>query len=353
MATSCSPNSVDKISCFNNDALINIANNYNKKYPKNKITIPNKLDGTNREIFWKELNNKINKVTECETENCWLKLDFIDSKLHKNFKPKYPDEWLKNKNAWLSTYDINNVLEQYEKNNNYKYIGAVPIDFDKKLSIGLCVVNELCNINIKSLYLAGIRYLGAVFNLDPHDQPGSHWVSLFINLFNGGIYYFDSYGNKPPQEVNNLMEKVRLMANDLLRKNIISMDYFSDEHAIKTNFEIISDYEIKINTDRHINNNLPIFIDNELIHIENIIPISSGQVLKLKEKIEKKEGKLIQYAFHKFFNNIRFQYEGSECGVYSIYFQIELLKGNPFTEIISNIIDDSTINKQRDIYYRS
>ena len=243
-------------------------------------------------------------------------------------------------------------MEQYEKNNNYKYIGAVPIDFDKKLSIGLCVVNELCNINIKRLYLAGIRYVGAVFNLDPHDQPGSHWVSLFINLFNGGIYYFDSYGNKPPQEVNNLMEKVRIMANDLLKKNIISMDNFSDEHAIKTNYEMISDYEIKIKTDRHINNNLPIFIDSELIHIENIIPISSGQVLKLKTKIQKK-GELKQYAFHKFFNNIRFQYEGSECGVYSIYFQIELLKGKQFTEIISNIIDDSTINKQRDIYYRS
>ena len=61
MTTSCSPNSLDKISCFNNDALINIANNYNKKYPKNKISIPNKLDRTNREVFWKELNNKIIK----------------------------------------------------------------------------------------------------------------------------------------------------------------------------------------------------------------------------------------------------------------------------------------------------
>ena len=352
MDTLCSPNSIDKISCFNNDSLINIANNYNKKYSQDKIIIPNKLDVTNREIFWKELNNKINKMTDCETEDCWLKLDFIDNKFNDNFKPRYPDEWLNNKNTWLSTYDINNVLEQYEKNNNYKYIGAVPIDFDSKLSIGLCVVNELCNINIKNLYLRGIRYIGAVFNLDPHDQPGSHWVSLFINLFNGGIYYFDSYGTKPPKEVVDLMEKVRIMSNDLLKKKIISIDYFSDEHAIKTDFETIGDYEIKIKTDRHINNDLQIFIDNKPISVENIIPISSGQVIKLKEKVGKRKGKLIQYAFHKFFNNIRFQYEGSECGVYSIYFQIELLKGKRFTEIISNIVDDSTINKQRNIYYR-
>ena len=348
----CSPNSSDKISCFDNEALYNIANRFNKQYPTHKIDMPKELDDIEREDFWRRLNIKINQATGCSTEECWLKQDFVDSEYEDNFKPKYPNEWLNNKNTWLSTYDINNVLKQYEKNNYYKYIGAIPIDFDKKLAIGMCVVNELCNLNLKRLYLSGIRYIGAVFNLDKHDQPGSHWVSLFINLINGGIYYFDSYGSSPPKEVIILMERIRVMGNELLKKNIIHLDFFTDEHAIQEKYSSISDREIVVNTKLHINSSTDIFLDNKLVGVENIVPISTGYVIKLKNKVENDSGLFKQVAFHKFYNNIRFQYKGSECGVYSIYFQIESLKGKKFKEILDNIVDDDTINKQREVYYR-
>ena len=36
---------------------------------------------------------------------------------------------------------------------DFHYIGAVPIDFDKELVIGMCVVDELCGLNLKKLYL--------------------------------------------------------------------------------------------------------------------------------------------------------------------------------------------------------
>ena len=349
----CSPNTSDKISCFDNESLYNIANRFNKQYPGHQIEIPKKIDDTNREDFWRQLNVKINKATGCSTEKCWLKKDFVDPKYEENFKPKYPEEWLNNKNAWLSTYDINNVLKQYEKNSNYKYIGAIPIDFDKKLAIGMCVVNEMCNLNLKNLYLSGIRYIGAVFNLDAHDQPGSHWVSLFINLTNGGIYYFDSYGSVPPKEVIVLMERVRSMGNELLKQNIIALDFFTDEHAVQEKYSYVSDREIMVNTKIHINSSTNIYLDDKLVDIENIVPISTGYVIKLKNKVENNVGILKQFSFHKLYNNIRFQYKGSECGVYSIYFQIESLKGKTFNEILDNIVDDDTINKQRDIYYRT
>ena len=81
------------------------------------------------------------------------------------------------------------------------------MDFVTKLSMGICVVDELCKLNLRKTYLSGIRKLGVVFNLDPHNKPGSHWISLYVDMHNGGIYYFDSYAKPPTQEVQDLMEK--------------------------------------------------------------------------------------------------------------------------------------------------
>lgn len=35
-----------------------------------------------------------------------------------------------------------------------------------------------------------------VVNLSPHDEPGTHWVALYISEC-GYAYYFDSFGMKP------------------------------------------------------------------------------------------------------------------------------------------------------------
>ena len=60
-----------------------------------------------------------------------------------------------------------------------------------------------------------------MFNLDPHDKPGSHWVSFYGNFKTGKLYYFDSYGFKPPKEVKQLVE--RLIEQG--KKNNIKIDY--------------------------------------------------------------------------------------------------------------------------------
>ena len=66
--------------------------------------------------------------------------------------------------------------------------------------------------------------MGIVFNLDPHDKPGSHWVSMYVDLNNGGIYYFDSYGYKPLKEILfNLNKKLYwLLPVTSNSKNIIT-----------------------------------------------------------------------------------------------------------------------------------
>jgi Ulp1 family protease len=47
-----------------------------------------------------------------------------------------------------------------------------------------------------------------VFNTDPHDKPGKHWISLFINIRNETITYFDSAAKPTPREINVFIDRV-------------------------------------------------------------------------------------------------------------------------------------------------
>ena len=205
----CSPsNQNNKFSCFSKASLIKIINSWNQNNPKNKIKYSNK---SSIRILWKKIDNKFNK--KCSTEACWLTLSevkYLDEDVKNTFRPKMPEKWKKNKNEWLTTIDIQNVLKQYQyKYSDFIFIGAVPIDFDKKVGFGQCVVNELCNINIPKLIKKGKTKIAVVFNLDPHDKPGSHWVALYCDFNINKILFFDSYGSDPPNEVKVLMDRLK------------------------------------------------------------------------------------------------------------------------------------------------
>ena len=368
----CSPNnSRNKYSCLANKLLIKAAKKYNLKY-KDKIKIPNKITKENKKKFWETLKMKINKVTNCQEEYCWInsnKTDiFREQEFVKSFRPKKPNEWNSNKNTWLSTSDIDNVLKQYvESNPEFYYAGAVPIDFDSQhsLLIGNCVSNELCKINVKDLYLSGIRKIGAVFNLDKHTDPGSHWVSMFIDLNSGGIYYFDSYAKPPPQQVKNLMERVRKMGNELIYQNIIDINKMNNEHTTKIKYTKIDNKRSLISNKANLKPDTPTYIKasgknsskKDLFNVKFNKSLNGGldgkNIILMDRDIKcKNKGILVQKGFKLYYNNIRFQYGGSECGVYSIHFQTELLKGKSFYKVIKNIISDDEINKQRNFYYR-
>lgn len=223
----CSPNAEFKDnSCFSKNSLVKIAENIERK---KKVKI-NK--GLNKKELWKLIKKYLSDHCDEKTEVCWithpvmedmLKIEDTlytddqdnlgtekDKILNHTFKPPKP----KGKYSWLSTIDIEKVMNQYEKIKwrndeqfNFSFIGPVPIDFDYKDSLGRCVSDELCNLNIKSLLSKGIKYIGIVFNLDPHYKPGIHWVSMFIDLIDQKIEYFDSFGVAPPNEVNILVNR--------------------------------------------------------------------------------------------------------------------------------------------------
>lgn len=53
------------------------------------------------------------------------------------------------------------------------------------------------------------------------------------------------------------------------------------------------------------------------------------------------------------YNKIRHQYENSECGVYSINFILELLKGKDFDELCNTKLKDREVNKLRKKIFRN
>lgn len=222
----------DSSSCIQLPTLIKLVEAYNIEND-NKITMYNNFETLNpskyKKYLLKELNKRLN--TTCSTQKCWLKQDFIKHlneatkiELQKyTFKPDGP----KGQFEWLNTINIEEVMKQYEKKfSDFKFLGAVPIDFDELPMLGIK------DLDFNKLISKNIYKLGVVFNLDKHDQSGSHWVSLFSNLKQGLIYFYDSYGIKPPQEVRSFMRRIYRYCNlelKLDKKNIIS-DYNKIRH---------------------------------------------------------------------------------------------------------------------------
>jgi hypothetical protein len=154
-----------------------------------------------------------------------------DSKLKKelmdSFAPESPEDWKKNPNEWLSSVDIMQVMRQYE--NKYKcfdFMGPSPIDFDAIELHGKCVWEELCHFNLAQQIKNGKTKIGIIFNTDPHYKGGSHWISLFINIKKGNILFFDSAGDKIPDQIMKFVNNVTEQGQSLNSK----IDFKFDEN---------------------------------------------------------------------------------------------------------------------------
>ena len=266
----CSPavknKTVNSSTCYTPDVLIKIKDAYNKSHSKDEY-----IPWSNPQEIWITLNKRL---VNCSKEDCWLST-IKDKTLAQELKdvifaPEHPPEWLKNPNEWLTDLDISNVMKQYEKTySNFKFIGPSPIDFDSRVKRELlpwadagnsndeiCVWEELCHLNVAKLLKRGITQLGMVFNLDRYDEPGSHWVSLYVSLgehektkntkTSGGtsntliqwphdaqpdttggtkkkdaeiegpfLFYFDSTGREAPAEIKTLIKRIETQCHNL------------------------------------------------------------------------------------------------------------------------------------------
>lgn len=200
-------------SCLTSEALIVLKNTFNKHNPNKKI------ETTEPKEIW---NHLYQKIPECDKETCWLNSipdKRIEHKLKKElFTPFQPSDWKQNKNAWLSNFDIEAVLKQYQQTYSPKFIslGPTPIDFDTKKTNGQCVWNELCQLSLPTQYNKGVRKIGIIYNLDTHHGSGTHWVSMFIELPDEDdknnkpfIFYFNSTSQRMPKEIKRFIQRIQ------------------------------------------------------------------------------------------------------------------------------------------------
>jgi hypothetical protein len=208
MLTYCSPSKKqhDYIStCFNSEELISLVQAYNNYIKQNELCYykkcikPLPIDIRNDDMYlYEELKKRLSIF--CKSEFCWTNLDFIknisDKKLKRSilyytFKPKP----LSSKTAWLSNFDINDIMNQYEDlyKSEFKFLGAQPSDFSKIVKI---------NWNNLKKY----KYVGIIFNTDIHSKPGQHWLAIFIDNNSKKVEYFDSLGKMPNKHILSFLK---------------------------------------------------------------------------------------------------------------------------------------------------
>ncbi len=292
-------------SCFTEETLKAIAENYNKRN-KSKINV-----NQPKEKLVQELESKLSD--KCNEQTCWLRLDIVkelnnEDVLTNTFRPKGPTK----KYEWLSTTHINDVIEQYHSiHKDFVFLGAVPSDFADLPILGIS------NLKFEDLEKDGKHKIGLVINLDEHWKDGSHWVGLFTDLKKNQVYFFDSLGRKPIKRIRKYINRIT--------KYLYNKKYHE---------------------------NLPI---NDVIQkVKNINGKKSNK--EAVEKLVKNNShlsNLLGGGFDIRYNHIQHQFDNSECGVYSINFIIRLVSGESFDSVINDITKDEEMNANRKVYFRN
>ena len=207
----CNPStlSTTKTTCLPHDMLERLRDEWNTRYPNHKIP----MTIHRKERLWKEIRLRLQNKYKCDSEYCAVQElgnDNIKHDTTRFFRPKKPEGWMKNPTEWHDSETLARVMEQYEAAfPTFEFIGPTPIDFDSRTGFGSCVMNELCALNLQDMIKSGKRSIGIIFNLDPHDKPGSHWVCSYIDMIAKKAYYYDSYGYEPCPQIRRLLRRCR------------------------------------------------------------------------------------------------------------------------------------------------
>jgi len=245
-------------SCLNKELINKVAKIMNKLGKKKKTYEPIDLSQDCSKIH-ADICKNLESIDECTAEACLLFKQEILKKLSPqdredlefSFKPPMDDDHLHSKmktkevktskgtikkpvahvddNSLLSTYNIrDSCLRDMDQYPSYVFMEAEPIDFSD------CKVSDLCKFNYKTHKKRGETQLGFVFNTDPHNKDGEHWISMYIDLkghnhSHPAIYYFDSYGRQPPPEIQKLIDSTRSHAN----KDNLDLKYFYNDEPFQ------------------------------------------------------------------------------------------------------------------------
>jgi len=196
--------------CFTQEQLKNMVRQINKYDRDNGIKQKLSEKGSKMALLdgiKKYMSSRCeNDICRKEPEYKWIKqepLKKIGRKLEESFRPQMPYSWKKKPKTWLRTPDIYNVMSQYEKVfPDFLFFGPVPADCPDGIAC------ELSNISLDKFSKKGIKRIGIVYNLDNHNEPGSHWVAVFISIPDNSAEYYDSYAVNPKLSIKNFLENV-------------------------------------------------------------------------------------------------------------------------------------------------
>lgn len=231
-ATKCAPHlEFENGSCIPLTLLIEMAkayNEYHKNEKSKQIKLDSKLNMLYSDDYKKylllEFKNRFDGDQKDWINSKYLELlseehkDYLENKV---FRPDGPQ----GRFDWLSTIDINKVLRQYEeKYHDFKFLGAVPIDFMDLDDL------PFRNFNFKELEREGIKRIGLIFNTDKSTGRGKHWISLFVDLDKAQIYFSDSMGTRQPKEVNEFMKLIEKYLTEIKKKKNLDVKYNKTQH---------------------------------------------------------------------------------------------------------------------------
>ena len=196
-------------SCMKEQHVVALAKAYNKDNPKNpiKLKFTKGSDPGYKQYLLKQLFNVLSDVCDVDDPKCLLKQKYmrhLNKKMHRKLtKNTYRPDGPQGTWEWLNTFDIDDVMKQYENiYKDFEYLGTVPIDFDDLPDLGLK------NLNLTKKLKKNKTQFGIVFNLDEHYKGGSHWVALYVNINKGVVFFFDSYGTSPEKRIKTLMKRI-------------------------------------------------------------------------------------------------------------------------------------------------
>ena len=251
---------------------------------------------TPKSALWRRLNQYFKECGGNET--CWADQAVVRrsptaSKLvEKELRPRMPEEWLKDKHTWLTNFDIQDVMVQYESRyKSFRFMGVFPMDFAAPSDYGTgCVSDKMCNLNVADLAAQGVKQVAIILNLDKHTQSGSHLVAVYINFDKAaprgryGFFYYDSNAAPATKEVVALHGRLAAQVAALA--------------ATSTGGKAPRPFTLRYNTRRH-------------------------------------------------------QFGNSECGIFSMHFVERMLEGATFDGIMKAKEYDKVMNDLRNVYYRT
>ena len=203
--------------CFTAKTLRDLAARWNAAFAERAIPRVGTARATD---LWGALRERMVESGVCgkgASEACWV--EAAASPLRSAaiaaaaFVPAKPATWLKNPTEWLSSLDIDRVMAQYAAvaANRFRWLGALPRDFVAPHPAGGCVVDAMCDLDVRAELARGVRAMGAAFNHDAHTQSGSHWVAVFVGLDPRaplyGVHFSNSVGRPPLREFREWCEK--------------------------------------------------------------------------------------------------------------------------------------------------